>query len=79
MPSTTMLVLCSKRYLETIVEEFEDWQDEGIKVALYSITPKANGGFVLISWSKPIPEIFHTKLKKDEDILDYLTYSPVSE
>jgi hypothetical protein len=69
-----MLVLCRKRELDTIVDEFGDWQGEGVQVKLYGITAKAHDGFILLEWSKPIPERFSTKLEKDGDILDSLTY-----
>jgi hypothetical protein len=68
-----ILVLCSKRALNAIVDELDDWKQEGAQVKLYGITPKAQDGFILIEWSKPIPESFQTKLQVDDDILDYLT------
>jgi hypothetical protein len=68
-----LLVLCPKRALNAIVDELEDWKQEGVQVKLYGITPKAHDGFILMEWSKPIPESFQTKLQVDDDILDYLT------
>ncbi len=72
--ATMMLVVCVKRELKAIVEEFEDWQGDGIQVKLYGITEKAQDGFVLLEWNKPIPDSFSSKLKRDEDILDVLTF-----
>jgi hypothetical protein len=69
-----MLVVCRKRELDTLVDEYGDWQPEGVQVKLYGITTKAHDGFILLEWSKPIPERFLSALGKDEDILDSLTY-----
>jgi hypothetical protein len=69
-----MLVVCAKRGLDTIVDEFGDWQPEGVQVKLYGVTEKAHDGFLLLEWSKPIPERFSSQLEKDGDILDFLTY-----
>jgi hypothetical protein len=74
---TMMLIVCVKRELDTIVEEFEDWRSAGVQVKLYGITEKASEGFVLLEWSQPIPEYFFHKLKNDEDILDVLTFDPL--
>jgi len=71
-----MLVSCVKRMLNAIVDEFGDWQQEGGEVRLYGITAKADDGFILLLWSKPIPERFFDKLKDDEDIFDYLIVEP---
>jgi hypothetical protein len=71
---TMMLIVCVKRELDTIVDEFGDWQGEGVQVKLYGITEKAHDGFLLLEWSKPIPERFAAKLKEDEDIIDSLTF-----
>jgi hypothetical protein len=69
-----MLVVCRKRELNAIVDEFGDWQGEGVQVKLYGLTAKAHDGFILLEWSKPIPERFDAKLKSDEDITDVLTF-----
>ena len=69
-----MLVVCRKRELNAIVDEFGDWQGEGVQVKLYGLTAKAQDGFILLEWSTPIPERFEAKLKGDEDITDVLTY-----
>lgn len=72
---TMMLVLCSKREVQAIADEFEDWkaEGEGLEVRLYGTTAKANDGFILLAWNKPIPQKFFDKLSKDEDIFDYVT------
>jgi hypothetical protein len=72
-----MLVVCRKRELNAIVEEFGDWQSAGVQVKLYGITEKASEGFVLLEWSQPIPEYFFNKLKNDVDVLDVLTFDPL--
>jgi hypothetical protein len=77
MPITIMLVVCAKRELDAIVDEFGDWQSAGVQIKLYGITEKASEGFVLLEWSQPIPEHFFNKLKNDEDILDVLTFDPL--
>lgn len=71
-----MFVSCLKREVRAIADEFDDWKQEGLEVRLYGITPKANDGFLLLNWNKPIPERFFDKLKEDEDILDYLIFEP---
>lgn len=73
-----MLVTCSKRELQTIVEEYGDWDDEGLTVQLYGLTEKAENGFIFMEWSKPIPEQFYTTLKEDGDIIDYVVYDAIS-
>ncbi|HLG65983.1 MAG TPA: hypothetical protein VKY19_28965 [Ktedonosporobacter sp.] len=72
---TMMLILCSNRQVRAIADEFEDWKAEGagLEVRLYGTTAKAGDGFLLLAWSKPIPQKFFDKLRKDEDILDYVT------
>jgi hypothetical protein len=78
--ATKLLVLCDKRQVQTIVEEFEDWnKEEGleVKVVLYGITQKAHDGFVLLELKKPLPEGVYINLVTDDDILDYVQYNPV--
>jgi hypothetical protein len=70
-----LLVLCDKRQVQTIVEEFEDWkQKPGIElsVLLYGITQKTNDGFVLLELNKPLPEGVYMNLVTDDDIVDYV-------
>ena len=69
-----LLVLCGKRHLETIVQEFEDWKQEGqaLTVVLYGITQKANDGFLLLEVAQPLPEGVYTNLVLDEEIVDYV-------
>jgi len=74
-----MFVSCFKRMLNAIVDEFGDWKQEGAEVRLYGITAKADDGFILLAWNKPIPQQFLDKLNDDEDILDYLIYEPTCE
>jgi len=73
--TTMMLILCSNRQVRAIADEFEDWKadGEGLEVRLYGSTAKANDGFILLAWNKPIPQKFFDKLRKDGDILDYVT------
>jgi hypothetical protein len=70
-----LIVLCDKRQIQTIVEEFEDWkQKPGIElsVLLYGITQKTNDGFLLLELKKPLPEGVYTNLVVDTDIVDYV-------
>ncbi len=69
-----MLVSCLKRHVESFVDEFGDWKEEGAEVKLFGYTSKIYDGFVLLHWSKPIPPRFYKKLKEDDDVIDYLTY-----
>ena len=72
-----MLVLCEKRELDKIVEEYTDWQSEGVlQVKLYGTTEKTGDGFVLVAWNTFIPEYVWAKLKQDSDVLDVLTFAP---
>jgi hypothetical protein len=72
MPPIIMIVFTLKREVHTIVDEYQDWHEEGLKVLLHSVTSKGNDAFILIEWSKPIPERFIRKLLEDDDIMDYL-------
>ncbi len=75
-----LLVLCDKRHVETIMQEFEDWNEsEGleIKVVLHGITQKAHDGFVLLELKTPLPEGVYTNLVLDDDIFDYIQYTPL--
>jgi hypothetical protein len=72
-----MLVVCVKRELDAIVDEFEDWRETGMQVKLYGITEKASEGFILLEWRTPIPDYFTNKLTRDEDVLDVLTFDPL--
>lgn len=70
-----LLVLCDKRQVHTIVEEFEDWKQKpgvDLSILLYGITHKANDGFVLLELNQPLPEGVYTNLVLDEDIVDYV-------
>jgi hypothetical protein len=69
-----MLVVCRKRELDAIVEEWSDRQRTGVQVKLYGVTEKAQDGFLLIEWSASVPELWMNMLKRDEDVLDVLTY-----
>jgi hypothetical protein len=69
-----MLVVCRKRALETIVEEWSERRQTGVQVRLYGLTEKAQDGFLLVEWSAPVPELLMNMLKRDEDILDVLTF-----
>ncbi len=77
---TMLLVFCDKRHVPTITEEFEAWNNqEGleVKVVLHGITQKAHDGFVLLAFNKPLPEGVYTNLVVDDDILDYIQYTPL--
>src|SRR5579883_162217 len=71
-----MLVHCRKRELKALVEELDDLSQvgTGFHLLLYGITAKANDGFLLLAWDKPVPESFYQKLRRDEGITDYLVY-----
>jgi hypothetical protein len=76
-PVKHLLVICRKRQLEAIMNEFEDWnQKEGldIKVALYGTTHKSKDGFVLFALTKPLPEGVYMNLDHDDDIVDYIQF-----
>ncbi len=76
-----LLVFCDKRHVETIMQEFEDWnQKEGLEVhvVLHGITRKANDGFVLLEIKTPLPEGVYTNLVMDDDIYDYIQYNPLT-
>jgi len=75
-----LLVLCEKRHLETIVQEFEDWKQEGRALAIvcYGITQKANDGFLLLEVQPPLPEGVYTNLVLDEGIVDYVLLNMTS-
>jgi hypothetical protein len=77
---TWMIVLCRKRELHSIVDEYADWKAEGVEVGIYSTTEKANHGYLFLVWKQPIPERFLAKLRNDADILDFFTVQtePVS-
>jgi hypothetical protein len=67
-----ILVICRNRYLQTIKQEFEDWQSEGLQILASGMTHKAHDGFLLIRWRGPVHRRFLNKLKTDEDIFDYV-------
>ena len=75
-----LLVLCGKRHLETIVQEFEDWKQEGraLTIVCYGITQKANDGFLLLEVPQPLPEGVYTNLVLDEEIVDYVLLNTTS-
>ena len=71
---TRLTILCEVRDLEALVDTFGDWKEEGGKILLYGATEKANDGFILMQWSKPIPEGFKQRqLHEEESILDFFT------
>ena len=71
---TKLTILCEKRELDALVDTFGDWKEEGAEILLYGATEKANDGFILMRWSRPIPQGFiQRQLKEDESILDYFT------
>ena len=74
MPPIIMIVFTLKREVHTIVEEYMDWHKEGLQVKFHSTTSKCNDAFILIEWSKPVPERFIRKLLEDNDVMDYLIF-----
>jgi hypothetical protein len=70
--SRMIMVLCRNRYFETIKQEFEDWQPEGLQILACGATHKAHEGFFLIAWRGPVHRRFLNKLKMDPDIFDYV-------
>ena len=76
-PETRLLVICQKRMLQAIMNEFDDWNaHEGIEVTvvLSGTMQKSNDGFVLFALNKPLPEGVYLNLVVDPDIVDYLHY-----
>jgi hypothetical protein len=71
---TRLTVLCDRRELDDLVDTFSDWKAEGAEILLYGATEKANDGFILMQWSKPIPQGFiQRQLQEDESVLDFFT------
>jgi hypothetical protein len=70
-----MQIICKSRERESILDELEDWKAEGATVLLSGITNKTGDGFIFLKWDRPVPELFHTKMKEDSDILDYIAFS----
>jgi hypothetical protein len=69
-----LTVLCDRRELSALVDTFSDWKEEGAEILLYGATEKVNDGFILMRWSKPIPESFiQRQLQEDESVLDFFT------
>ena len=73
--TTLLLVLCGKRQVETFVQEFEDWKQEGreLTVLLYGVTQKTKDGFLLLELPQPLPQRVYTNLIEDVDVIDYLS------
>jgi hypothetical protein len=69
-----ILIICKSREREAILDELEDWKGKGATILLSGITNKANDGFIFLKWDKPVPELFHLKMKEDGDILDYIAF-----
>jgi hypothetical protein len=72
-----LLVVCQKRQLETVMQQFEDWNvKQGIEVTmiLYGTMQKSNDGFVLFALNKPLPEGVYLNLELDPDIVDFVHY-----
>lgn len=69
-----MFVICLMRELDTIVDEFHDWQAEGLHVHFSGPTSKAGEGCIVIEWMKPLPDRFQHKLLCDDDILDFVLF-----
>lgn len=74
MPPVIMIVFCLKREVHTIVYEYMDWHKEGLKVLFHSVTNKGKDAFIMLQWTKPIPEQFIRNLLEDDDIMDYLIF-----
>ena len=69
-----LTILCDARELEALVDTFGDWREEGGNILLYGATEKTKDGFIVMQWSKPIPEGFkQQQLKEDDAILDFFT------
>ncbi len=71
-----LLITCQRRDLNHLVEVLDDWKQDGdAEVVLYGYTNKIEDGFILMHWTKPIPEGFQRKqLKADPGIIDYVVY-----
>lgn len=77
-PEKRLMVICQKRQLATIMQEFEDWNtNEGLEVTvvLYGLMQKSEDGFVLLALNKPLPEGVYLNLLLDTDIVDYVQYN----
>jgi hypothetical protein len=74
MAPTIMIVFTLKREVHALVDEYQDWQKEGLKVLFHSVTSKCHDAFILLEWSQPVPERFIRKLLEDNDVMDYLIF-----
>jgi hypothetical protein len=69
-----MLIICTSRARQAILDELDNWEGEGAAILLSGITKKAGDGFVFLRWSGPIPERFHQKMKEESNILDSIAF-----
>ena len=70
---TLIWITCHKRALDHLVDALSDWQSEGVKIARYGYSNKANDGFILMRWPKEPSEGFlQHQLYDDPDILDFV-------
>jgi hypothetical protein len=74
MSPLIMIVFTLKREVHAIVDEYQDWRDEGLTVLFHRTTSKCHDAFIVIKWSKPIPERFVRKLLEDASVMDYLIF-----
>jgi hypothetical protein len=73
-----LMVLCNKRHVQSLVEEFTDWKAKAgieLEILLYGITHKNHDGFLLLELKQPLPEGVYTNLVIDTDIVDYIKYT----
>jgi hypothetical protein len=69
--TSTLLILCGKRSLDSFVDELDDWKEEGATTLLHGITGKTGDGFLIVQWDKPVPSRFRQKLREDEEVNDF--------
>jgi hypothetical protein len=71
-----VVILCLKRHLSALAQEYADWGADGAKVQHYGYTQKVTDGCIVLEWRKKIPERFVQKLYEDDDVIDFLLYDP---
>jgi pyridoxal/pyridoxine/pyridoxamine kinase len=68
----TLLILCKRRDIPSLLDALEDWQGTG-DTLLHGYTGKQQEGFILMQWNGHIPERFRQmQLAADPGIIDYL-------
>jgi hypothetical protein len=68
---SVICITCTKHYLQSFIQEMNDWKDEGAQVFLSGVTRKASHGYLFVEWDKAVPEPFVKKLHSDVDVIDF--------